>query len=107
MRGSKALRQQVLSEVKLRQYFWNTLLSLSLIYMVGSLLFGNMGLLRYLELKERQMTLHSELENVLARNQRVAARLDALGSDNFYVEKNARENFGMATEDEYIFIYKQ
>jgi len=106
MRGSKALRQQVLAEVKLRQYFWNTVLSLALIYMMGSMIFGDMGLLRYLELRDRQITLEQELDAVTAQNMGAAQRLQALGSDDFYIEKNARESFGMATEDEYIFIYK-
>jgi cell division protein FtsB len=106
MRGPKALRQQVVTEVKFRRYFWNTLLTLSLAYMAGTLLFGDMGLMRYMELNKRQAAIQMELDSVMSVNQRVAERLSSLGTDDFYVEKNARESFGMATKDEYIFIYK-
>lgn len=106
MKGPKALRHQVVTEVRLRRYFWNMLLSISLIYIVGTMLFGDMGLMRYFELNKRQVAIQRGLDRIEAGNQRVEQRLASLGSDNFYVEKNARESFGMASEDEYIFIYK-
>ena len=107
MRGSKALRQQVVTEVKYRRYFWNTLLTLALVYMAGTMLFGDTGLMRYMELNKRQQAIQKELDRIQAGNRMVAERLASIDTDNFYVEKNARENFGMATKDEYIFIYKQ
>jgi len=107
MNAQKALRHQVVTEVRLRRYFWNTVLTLGLVYMAGSMLFGEMGLMRYIQLNEREAAIERELDAVLAENQRVARRLSSLDTDNFYVEKNARESFGMANHDEYVFIYKQ
>jgi cell division protein FtsB len=106
MRGPKAMRHQVVTEVKLRRYFWTTVLSAGLVYMAGTMLFGDTGLMRYLKLNKRQAAIQQELDRIQTGNQRVAERLSSLGTDDFYVEKNARESFGMATKDEYIFIYK-
>jgi len=107
MRGPKALRQQVVAEVRLRRYFWNTVLTAGLVYMAGLMLFGDTGLMRYLQLNKRQQEIQVELERIEAENQRVAEKLSSLGTDDFYVEKNARESFGMSGKDEYVFIYKK
>jgi len=107
MRGPKALRNQVVTEIRLRRYFWNTVLSLGLIYMVGSMLFGDMGLLRYLHLKDRQQAIQADFDAITEQKLSLANRMESLSTDNFYVEKHARESFGMASGDEYVFIYKQ
>jgi len=106
MRGPKALRQQVLTEVRLRRYFWTTAFSLTLLYLLGITLFGDMGILRYMHLNERRAAIQKEFDAVMKQKQAVADRLNSLNSDNFYAEKHARENFGMSGKDEYIFIYK-
>jgi len=96
-----------LTEVRLRRYFWTTALSLTLLYLLGATLFGDMGILRYLQLNERRDAIQMELDAIMEQKMNIASRLDSLNSDNFYAEKHARESFGMASEDEYIFIYKQ
>lgn len=103
---TKALRKQVLAEVRLKRYFWNALLSFVLITMIGTMVFGDMGLLRYLDLKERQGRIEKELNSIMQDNLRTSARLDSIKEDNYFIEKHARESFGMASKDEYIFIFK-
>lgn len=107
MSGTKALRKQVVTEIRLRRYFWNILLSLGLVYMAGSMLFGDMGLVRYLQLNERQASIQMELDRIMQQNRLAAGKLTSLSTDNFYVEKNARESFGMSSKDEFVFIFKQ
>ena len=103
---TKALRKQVLAEVRLKRYFWNALLSFVLITMVGTMIFGDMGLLRYLDLKERQGTIEQELKTIMQQNLYTSSRLKSIEEDNYFIEKHARESFGMAAPDEYIFIFK-
>lgn len=100
------LRKQVRTELKVRRYVVYTLLLLSICYMAGTLVFSDMGLLRYIELKKKQDSLDLELKNIMDENFKLKASIDSLKNDDFYVEKNARENFGLSGKDEYIFIYK-
>ncbi len=72
---TKALRKQVLAEVRLKRYFWNALLSFVLITMIGTMIFGDMGLLRYMDLKERQSAIEMELNSIMQDNLRTSARL--------------------------------
>jgi len=106
MSTGNMLRKQVRTELKVRRYVVYTLLLLSICYMAGTLVFSDMGLLRYIELKKKQDSLDLELKNIMDENFKLKASIDSLKNDDFYVEKNARENFGLSGKDEYIFIYK-
>ena len=85
----------------------NTALFIGLCYLLGTLCFGDMGLLRYLDLKDRRATIEKELNVIMEQNARAKERLNSASSDNYYLEKNARESFGMSSPDEYVFIFKQ
>jgi cell division protein FtsB len=101
------LRKQVKAEVKIRRYIAFTLLLLSLIYVTGSFVFGDTGFLRYFDLKKKQSELEQELNTIMDETFRLETTIKVLKEDDFYVEKHAREDFGLAGPDEYIFIYKK
>lgn len=107
MNSSKALRKQVMAEIKLRRYCLNTVLFLILLYIASTLVFGEMGVLRYRQLKQRQSTIEGEVNAIVQQNLAAAKTIRSFDSDNFFVEKNARESFGMASPEEYIFIFKE
>ena len=101
------LRRQVASELRTRDYVILTVLLLVLIYLASAAFFGDMGVLRYSDLKRNKIQIEHELAGITQDNSRLRADIDELKTDEFYVEKNARENFGLANKNEYIFIYKK
>jgi cell division protein FtsB len=107
MNSHHLLRKQVTAELKKRRLIFLTIAVLSLLYLATSFTFGETGLLRYLQLREKKSQLVSELREVEAQNARVQSDTKRLRENPFYLEKHARENFGMARPDEYVFRYEQ
>lgn len=99
------LRKQVVSEVRKRRLVFFTIVLLSFIYLFINFTFGNMGLLRYLELNKTKTRLETEIKEISEENKQLGLQLDLLKKDPFYLEKYAREDFGLAKPDEYIFQY--
>ncbi len=107
MNSHKLLRKQVTSEIKKRRLIVFTLMFLSLLYLAITFTFGNSGLIRYLELKEKRSHLVEEIKEIEARNGHLRSDARRLKEDPFYVEKHAREDLGMAKPGEYVFKYEQ
>ncbi len=99
------LRKQVVSEVKKRRLIFLTVVALSFVYLSISLLFGDAGLLRYLELNRTRKGLERQLVEIGRQNEQIRTQIKLLKEDPFYKEKFAREEFGLARPDEYIFQY--
>jgi cell division protein FtsB len=107
MIGNRLLRKQVAAELKLRRYACLTLFLLSFAYLFVTLVFSDTGLLRYLQLRESNRALREELTLLSEENAVLQSSVNTYRDNNFYVEKHAREDFGLAGPDEYIFIYKK
>jgi cell division protein FtsB len=101
------LRKQVVSEVKKRRLIFYTFVILSFVYFSISLLFGEAGLFRYLELNRTKKNLERELVEISRQNEQIRTQIKLLKEDPFYKEKFAREEFGLARPDEYIFQYER
>lgn len=99
------LRKQVVSEVRKRRLVFFTIVLLSFIYLFINLTFGNMGILRYIELNKTKTRLETEIKEISEENKQLGLQIDLLKKDPFYLEKYAREDFGLAKPDEYIFQY--
>ena len=104
---NRLLRKQVATELKLRRYAFLTFLILSFAYLFVNLVFSDTGLLRYLQLRENRSALGEELKLLSEENEVLRSSVITYRDNNFYVEKHAREDFGLAGPDEYIFIYKK
>ena len=107
MLSRHALRRQVQSEVRMRRYMINAAIALCLVYLVGTLVFSDMGFVRYMELSKKQTELQQELDTISEQNRLLAETLKSYETDPFYIEKHAREEFGMAGPGETIFIFKK
>jgi cell division protein FtsB len=107
MSSQNLLRKQVSSEIKKRRLIFYTIMFLSALYLVISFTFGDAGFLRYRSLGEKKNQLARELNEIDSRNARLRSEVKLLKEDPFYIEKHAREEFGMAKPDEYIFKYEQ
>jgi cell division protein FtsB len=99
------LRKQVVSEVRKRRLIFLTVMILSFLYLSVSLLFGDAGLFRYLELNRTKRSLEVQLVEINKQNEQIRQQIKLLKDDPFYREKLAREDFGLAKPDEYIFMY--
>jgi cell division protein FtsB len=105
MSSNYLLRKQVVSEIKKRRLIAFTVILLGFIYLVISLVFGDMSLLKYVELNKRKTHLESQIKEMEQENKKLKSETESLKKDPFYKEKHAREEFGLARPDEYIFRY--
>jgi cell division protein FtsB len=99
------LRRQVVSEVKKKKLIFLTFVSLSFLYLSISLLFGDMGLFRYLELHRTKTNMENQITEINRENEQLRTQLKLLKEDPFYREKLAREEYGLSKPNEYIFQY--
>jgi len=99
------LRKQVASERKKRKLILLTVVFLSFLYLLITLIFGDMGLLQYRDLFAKKMHLEAQVKEIEQDNARIRSEITSIREDPFYKEKHAREDFGLAKPDEYIFQY--
>lgn len=105
MSAHNLLRKQVLSEIKKRRLIFLTCVILSFIYLSISLLFGDMGLFKHIELNRTKNSIEKQISDIKKQNEQLNSQIKLLKEDPFYREKLAREEFGLAKPDEYIFHY--
>jgi cell division protein FtsB len=99
------LRKQVASERKKRKLIFFTVIFLSFLYLLITLIFGDMGLLQYRELSGKKIHLEAQVKEIGRENEQIRSEIKSIREDPFYKEKHAREDFGLAKPDEYIFQY--
>ncbi len=105
MNSDNLLRKQVVSEIKKKRLITFILIILSFIYLGTNLLMGDAGLLKYRELSNKKLSLKKEITELEKENTRIKTQIKSLKENPFYSEKYAREEFGLARPDEYIFQY--
>ncbi len=105
MDSGNLLRKQVVSEIKKRRLIFFTIMLLSFIYLIITLFFGDRGLLKYIELKKTEARMERQIKELKKDNEHLRSEIKSLREDPFYIEKHAREDFGLARPDEYIFQY--
>ncbi len=105
MNSSNLLRKQVVSEIRKRKLIFLTVFFLVFVYLVISLIFGDLGLIRYTELYKKKAILERQIKEMEKGNKQLNSEVQLLKKDPFYLEKYAREEFGLAKPDEYIFLY--
>jgi len=105
MGHNNLLRKQVVSEIKKRRLIFFTFAFLVFFYLSISLIFGDMGFRKYMELNKRKTYLENQIKDIEKENKKLRSDTKLLKEDTFYKEKHAREEFGLARPDEYIFRY--
>ncbi len=105
--SNRLLRKQVASEIKKRDYVVFTILLLTLIYLSTALFLSERSLLSYFELGRKETALQREVDIIRLENEKLKAIIESSSENDFYLEKHARENFGLAKPDEYIYRYEK
>src|SRR5208283_254989 len=95
------LRQQVTVERRRRNVIFFSIVTLALLYMVFALLFGNMGLLKYAALTKTKYKLDSDIHALDKENAALKTHITEFKDDSYYIEKYAREEYGLAKPGEY------
>jgi cell division protein FtsB len=105
MEQTNLLRKQVVMENRKRRIVFLTFVFLGFMYLVISFVFGDLGLLTYSRLDSRKTLLENQIKEIERENAALRSEVKSLKGNPFYREKYAREEFGLAKPDEYIFRY--
>lgn len=99
------LRHQVVTEKKRWNLFFYSLITVIFICVALTMVFGDMGLIKYFHLKKAKGTLEKEISDLERDNKAFKSQVEALKNDPYYIEKKAREEYGLARKGEYIFQF--
>jgi cell division protein FtsB len=102
---SNLLRKQVSAELRKRRLIFITLSILTILYILFHIIFGEMGLIRYVELRKTKARLEAQVREIEQDNERLRTQLKSIKEDPYIREKHAREDYGLAKPDELIFQY--
>lgn len=103
----RGLRQQVTHEQRNRTYIFFACVSVAAAYLCYNMVFGDMGLIKYFELKTNKVRIENEISRINKENKTLGEQVSELRKDPYFIEKYAREEYGMAKPDEFIFQYKK
>jgi len=87
------------------QLFWWGSLGLFCAYLMFFLVFGRMGLVAHLRLKDEAGRIEGEIARVETEIGVLARRVDALNRDPHTIERLARERLGMVRPGETVFLF--
>ncbi|MEJ5227739.1 septum formation initiator family protein [Thermodesulfovibrio sp.] len=100
------LKEQLIKEQK-RKSLTFLIIFVSIILFLGySFFFGDMGYLKYRQLKKNEQRLLTEINSISNENNSLKKEIDLLKKDPAYFEKCAREKFGLVKPGEMIFQFK-
>jgi cell division protein FtsB len=99
------LRRQVASEKRKRRLIFLTIVLLSFSYLLISMIFGDMGLLRYRELHKTKTQLEAQIKEIEVENEQLRSQVKSIKEDPYTKEKHAREDYGLAKPGEIIIQY--
>lgn len=106
-KATKRLREQVQKEKKKRDLLFLGITIIIIFYLGIILIFGDPGAIKYYSLNETKKRLETEIKEIEKENKLLQAQINSLKEDPFYIEKYAREEFGLARPDEYIFQFQE
>ena len=103
---TRGLREQVSREQRKQAYIFFTCVAIVLAYLSYHLIFGEMGVIKYIELRQNKKHLENEIIRIDKENKALNSQVNSLKKDPYYIEKYAREEYGLAKPDELIFQFQ-
>ena len=94
-------------QARVRKHLPRLLLAIVGLWIGYGLIAGEAGLLRILALKRQARALEAEVARLEAQTRQRREERDRLRSDPAYLEKIAREDFGLARPDELVFRFAE
>ena len=89
--------------------FWDRAIKLALIGLIGiaafSIIFGNYGLLRMVELRNQRRHLEEQITYYKMKRKILETQRDKLSDDPYTIEKHARERLGMYRPGDAVFLF--
>lgn len=104
--GPRNLRQQVDAERRRRNIVFFACAGILLIYLGITLLASDNGIFKYMALQKNKEKLDAEIVALEKQNGELKKQVHSLKNDPFYIEKSAREEFGLAKKNELIFQFE-
>jgi cell division protein FtsB len=78
---------------------------LLIIYFLASLIFGEMGVIKYYRMEARHDALMKDISSLKQDNTRLIGEVQALNSDPDRIELMARDKLGLARKGEIVYYY--
>ena len=97
-------RQQVYENRKKRRWIVLTFSLLMIVYLTFTIILGDKGLLKYVELKSIRNQMTADTLSINKQNEDVTGHIDSLKQAPDMIEELARE-YGLTKEDEIIFKF--
>ena len=104
--GRHFLREQVIKEQRTRGKLLLLVLLIISVFLVYNFFFGDMGYIKYRQLKNNEQKLLREINNLSAENEIIKKEIELLKNDPTYLEKYAKEKFGLVKPGEMVFQFK-
>lgn len=105
-RKPRNLKEQVVMIKRRNNIIFYSIVSIVILYLISAVLLGDMGLIKYTKLTKTSQKLESEIKALEHENSKIHKEVKALKEDPYFIEKHAREEFGLARKDEYIFLFQ-
>jgi len=74
-------------------------------YFIYALVFGNLGLLRYISMRMEYREMQRRIRHLREENRKMREAIRALRTDPEYIEALAREKLGLVKEGEIIYRF--
>lgn len=101
-----ALKTQLLKERKRKNRIFFIIFLFIVAFLFYSFFLADMGYLKYLELKHNEKKLIREIKEISAENELLKKEIELLKKDPSYLEKYAREKFGLVKPGEMVFQFQ-
>ncbi len=88
-----------------KKWVFISLLVLTGLWMLWSLIMGEMGAVKYFRMHVRESTLRAEIAHLKQDNLRLMQQVRSLKQDPAYIERIARDEIGLARPGEIVYYY--
>jgi cell division protein FtsB len=103
MNNNQLLRDQIVKERKKKNRFFLFFFSISMFIIIYSIIFDEMGIFKYLELKKDKARIEKSIASLEIETASLQKDIENIKTVPYYKEKKAREDLDMALPNEYIY----